>query len=556
MEESLIAGRYKPMSLLGEGGAGQVFKCEDIVLSSVVAVKILHADSAEADLIRFQKEARAMARLDHPNIIKVLDFGLSEGRPFLVMELCEAESLASMLEDRAPLDFDFSYGFLRQIASAISYAHRQDVLHRDIKPSNVLLSTDQSGNLKARICDFGLAKVAQDAQAQMLTSAGGVIGTPAYISPEAVTGAGVDARSDIYSFGCMMFEILTGRLPFKQDNVLATMMERVESEAPSLADVSGREFPSAVEELVSRCLAREPEDRFQNAEELVDALDDAYGNNGNTPGEMTDYSSEQEQTEADRPKQSTAIGVSRLGAGIVATLVAICLAGLVIYGVTSLHDTGELVSVEGEGTGAGRGTLLDESISIEGEVDKGIVWTRLHGPCVSRDVSRVLGVKNLRYLRMTHDDLSDDGFRLLVEHHVKLLGLKLDTCILGDETMRAIGKMRTLEFLELNECKGLSNGGLAYFTNLSRLKDLELADTDSGDNEAVYIAQIPNLRIVNLSGCSRLTDHALVSLERLKNLEELKIDDDPGITADGLRNFLKNRPNCKVHAHQEKSRKS
>ncbi|MGD9684059.1 MAG: serine/threonine-protein kinase, partial [Candidatus Obscuribacterales bacterium] len=216
MEESLIAGRYRPMSLLGEGGAGQVFKCEDIVLSSVVAVKILHADSDEADLIRFQKEARAMARLDHPNIIKVLDFGLSEGRPFLAMELCEAESLASMLEDRGPLDFDFSYGFLRQIVSAISYAHRQDVLHRDIKPSNVLLSIEPSGDLKARICDFGLAKVTQDAQAQMLTSAGGVIGTPAYISPEAVTGTGVDARSDIYSFGCMMFEILTGRLPFKQ----------------------------------------------------------------------------------------------------------------------------------------------------------------------------------------------------------------------------------------------------------------------------------------------------------------------------------------------------
>ncbi|MGD9681299.1 MAG: protein kinase, partial [Candidatus Obscuribacterales bacterium] len=408
--------------------------------------------------------------------------------------------------------------------------------------------------LKARICDFGLAKVTQDAQAQMLTSAGGVIGTPAYISPEAVTGAGVDARSDIYSFGCMMFEILTGRLPFKQGSVLATMMERVEGEAPSLAEGSGREFPPAVEELVSRCLAREPGERFQSAEELGEALDDTYGKDGNTSWQTSDAALEQERAGGDSPQSSTASRVSRLGTGLVATLVALCLAGLVIYEVTSLHDTGELVSVEG--TGAGRGTLLDESISIENEVEKGIVWTRLHGPCVSRDVTRVLGMKNLRYLRMTHDDLSDDGFRLLVEHHVKLLGLKLDTCILGDETMRAIGKMRTLEFLELNECKGLSNGGLAYFTNLSRLKDLELADTDSGDSEAVYIARIPDLKIVNLSGCKHLTDHALVSLERLQHLEELRLDDDPGITANGLRNFLKNRPDCKVHARQEKSRKS
>ncbi|MBZ0188397.1 MAG: serine/threonine protein kinase, partial [Candidatus Obscuribacterales bacterium] len=180
MKEKLIAGRYRVTGHLGQGGVGQVLKCLDEVLSNQVAVKILHTGAGESELVRFQKEAQTMAHLEHPNIVKVLDFGLSEGLPFLVMELCEADSLASWLETGELFDFESSYQIIHQIASALAYAHQQGVLHRDIKPSNVLLTYDSRGNLRTRICDFGLAKLKQDQQAQALTSDGAVIGSPAY----------------------------------------------------------------------------------------------------------------------------------------------------------------------------------------------------------------------------------------------------------------------------------------------------------------------------------------------------------------------------------------
>ncbi|MBZ0189540.1 MAG: hypothetical protein K8F91_25055, partial [Candidatus Obscuribacterales bacterium] len=339
--------------------------------------------------------------------------------------------------------------------------------------------------------------------------------------------------SDIYSFGCLMFEMLTGRLPFSEESIIATMMVRLDHKSPTLEEVSGIAFAPEVEEVVSNCLKKDPADRFQNVAELESALDEAYELCCRPEGELaegeSDKASDLSAPDSNLAKQPDPAICSKPGdwlrMGLLAGLVAVCVSTLLISGVVSLRDTSELISVGGTSqTPVGdEATILDDSISIGSELEDGIVWTRLHGPCVSRDVSRVLGVKNLQYLRMTHDDLSDNGFEILVERRVLLRGLKLDCCILGEATLRAIGRIRTLEFLELNECKGLSGGGLSYVQSCRRLKDLELADTDSGDNCVADIARLTNLQTVNLSLCKRFHGRNIDGLRVLGRLETLRL---------------------------------
>ena len=262
----LELGQYRIVAPLGEGGMAAVFKAYQPSMDRHVALKILPRQLASEPgfAARFGQEARLVAKLEHPNIVPVHDFGESKGYTFLVMRFVGSGTLADLLE-KSRLPLDQVVRFVTQIGEALHYAHRQGVVHRDVKPSNVLM--DPSGN--CLLSDFGLARMVESSL--HLTRTGGVLGTPAYMSPEQGLGEKLDARTDIYSLGVMLYEMATYRLPFVAETPVALMMKHLRDPLP-LPRTLNPSLPESVERVILRSLAKNPNDRFGTAQAMVDAL--------------------------------------------------------------------------------------------------------------------------------------------------------------------------------------------------------------------------------------------------------------------------------------------
>ena len=246
-------GRYKVLAFIGRGAVGSVYKVEQVLLKKSFALKTLGPSAASDNMIRrFQKEAQAAGRLDHPNLVRAVDFGLLDGsRPFIVMDFVEGKTLGQYLKQRGTLSLKEALSIFIPVCQAMDYAHSQGVIHRDITPNNIVLVTEGATGFKPRVIDFGIAKLAVDDQTA-LTQAGEVFGTPLYMSPEQCAGTKIDHRSDLYALGCVLFEVLTGGPPFRAESALATMMQHREDRPPTLKEASlGGQFPEALERVVA-----------------------------------------------------------------------------------------------------------------------------------------------------------------------------------------------------------------------------------------------------------------------------------------------------------------
>lgn len=263
-------GPYQILEQLGQGGMATVYKAYHPALDRYVALKALHPAFMEDPnfLERFRREARVVARLDHPNIVPVYDFSEHEGRPYLVMKFVEGETLKARLQ-RGPLTLDEIGRIAEAVGAALTYAHEQGVLHRDVKPSNVLLSTDG----RIYLTDFGLARIAQAGESTL--SSDRLLGTPQYISPEQALGKGdLDARTDIYAFGVMLYEMLLGRVPYNADTPYAIIHDHIYAPLPRPRDLNPN-LPPALERVLLKALAKQPEDRFADVPALMEALQQA-----------------------------------------------------------------------------------------------------------------------------------------------------------------------------------------------------------------------------------------------------------------------------------------
>jgi len=282
-------GSYEVLGAVGAGGMGEVYRARDAKLDRVVAVKVLPAHLAEDRdaLARFEREAKAVAALSHPNILAIYDFGRTDGTAFAVMELLEGESLRARLSASAlPVRKAVEVGV--QVAKGLAAAHEKGIVHRDLKPENVFLTSD--GHVK--ILDFGLAKVNGAALTDSgktlttppegATGAGVVLGTVGYMSPEQVRGLPADARSDIFSLGAVLYEMLSGRRAFQGDSGVETMTAILKEEPPEFSG-SGRQIPSGLDRIVRRCLDKQPGERFQSARDLAFDLE-AHANDSAAAG--------------------------------------------------------------------------------------------------------------------------------------------------------------------------------------------------------------------------------------------------------------------------------
>jgi beta-lactam-binding protein with PASTA domain/tRNA A-37 threonylcarbamoyl transferase component Bud32 len=258
---TLFDGRYRIVRKLGTGGMANVYLAEDEVLGRRVAIKILNDRHAGDDQFveRFRREAKNAASLSHPNIVSIYDRGEAEGTYYIAMEYLDGRSLKELIVARGPAPVNVAIEYARQILAAIRFAHRHGIVHRDIKPHNVLV--DAEGRLK--VTDFGIAR----AGTSQMTEAGSIIGTAQYLSPEQAKGAPVDQTSDLYSVGVVLYELLTGVVPFSGDTPVEIAMKHL-SAVPEPPSALRAEVPRELDMVVTRALAKDPADRYQSAEEM------------------------------------------------------------------------------------------------------------------------------------------------------------------------------------------------------------------------------------------------------------------------------------------------
>jgi eukaryotic-like serine/threonine-protein kinase len=271
-----IDERYRLEAQIGVGGLGTVYRATHTKLQRAVAVKLLHESygASAVQRARFEREAKALAMLEHSNIVSVMDYGVSEDRPYLVMELLEGETLSQCLK-RGPMPLAKAISIAYQMLGALAFMHSEGLLHRDVKPSNVFLQRMQSGQDRVKVLDFGLAKFTAPLGASAdptLTRDGSVVGTPAYMSPEQATGESVDARSDVYAVGIILFQMLSGRLPFEGDAIEQLRCHLVEP-VPALGRVApDAEVDAELDALIQRATAKRREERFADAAQMLGAL--------------------------------------------------------------------------------------------------------------------------------------------------------------------------------------------------------------------------------------------------------------------------------------------
>ncbi len=270
----IVAQRYKVLHIIGKGAMGCVYRVEQLALQKELALKTLNPVAAtDVNIRRFQNEALAAAKLEHPNLVRAVDYGWLGPQPYLVMDLVEGPTLAQHLKIVTTLSLESALQIFTPICFALAYAHEEGVIHRDLKPSNIVLSSSGDKRLPflPKLVDFGIAKL--DSEEGGLTKTGEVFGTPLYMSPEQCLGSKVDNRSDIYSLGCVLYEALTGAPPFRGQSVLETMMQhRVETQLPLKQAALGRDFPAALEKILQKMLAKEPSQRYQNCLEVAQDL--------------------------------------------------------------------------------------------------------------------------------------------------------------------------------------------------------------------------------------------------------------------------------------------
>ncbi|HWO29409.1 MAG TPA: serine/threonine-protein kinase, partial [Candidatus Acidoferrum sp.] len=269
---AVLAGRYEILQLLGEGGMGAVYKARDRELDRFVALKLIRSDLAANPSVvaRFKQELLLSQQVTHKNVIRIYDLGDSDGLKFISMEFVPGQDLRELIAEKKKFSSDEAVEMVQQVCRALEAAHSVGVIHRDLKPQNIM--RDRTGRIL--VMDFGMARTFEG---DGMTQTGALVGTMEYMSPEQALGGNLDQRSDLFAVGLILYELLTGKMPFKAESALASLMKRNQERAAPVSDHDGT-IPRPVSNVVSKCLERDPALRYQSASELLGDLDDWRGN--------------------------------------------------------------------------------------------------------------------------------------------------------------------------------------------------------------------------------------------------------------------------------------
>jgi serine/threonine protein kinase len=560
--------QYYPLEELGRGGMGIVYKCNDLKLGHAVAVKVLGWNLSNDEIIRFHKEAKALAKLQHPNILGIRHFGHSDNDSlFLVMELLNGKSLAQLLDSEIILPFEDALNTFIQICDGLGHAHKKNILHRDIKPSNVFVERTASGDLKATITDFGLAKLLTEDQHQ--TKTGIALGTPAYMSPEQAAAKPVDERADIYSLGILMFEILAGTRPFDATTIPGLLMMQVNQPAPRLSDVvPDRNYPEEMEVILAKCLAKDPNDRYSNTKELREDLEQLKGLSQTTYASIDSSTGDsQAASNAARLDEFLRTGMQRSERQARKTT-AVAFYGLIVLGVIVLTFSVQTISSSWIDTSkswehpedglnlTGQSKDKDMSSMNQAIIDKlkseasEVSWVKCRGRGgglnlleIARNSRKSLkdnGTISAAYIDAEESDVTAKQLSTLIG--LPILGLRLDHTSTDDATVRdVLSKLTKLKSLDLTGTK-VTNACIKYLSANKELLVIELSGTVITDEALNLIGDLKALNCVSLGDCRKLTGATFGALKKIRrpfmlnvgnsniNLENLKILQDLPLT--------------------------
>ena len=507
-DDSFPLKRYKPIYRLGSGASGVVYLANDKVLGKKVAIKILRTLSPEF-IMAFQDEARLTSRLKHKYIVGLLDFGVTRsGAPYIVLEFVLGPSLEEVVHRFGPIKLRDFFDVFRLTCEALAYAHASKIFHRDLKPGNILLTHETDGSFSVRIIDFGLAKILSDqldaSQKKNLT----IVGTPLYMSPDQGLGRPFDARSEVYSLGCVMFEALCGAPPFQADTALELLNLHAEQKPPGIAQVlldSGASpetvaIPPSVEALIRKCLEKNPEDRFQTVSELLDALTEAEF-----------VANEDSHTEAVEKVDNS--GSSRLwlisGLSILVCVGAFTYLFVTGQGMDTTKTSPKLKRVNGSSLDI---SFRDSSQlrPLDGLIDQNQEIVRLNG---AFKASEIKGLEQYRY--MTELDLSnnvhnDDVTSQIKSKYLKVLRLN-NTPV---KTLEYVSKLPNLQYLNVSNSM-IDVNAIKRLKQLPNLIELDVRLTPLKEDDLKYLTEIPSLLKLNLSAEEYSTSTLSYLRERL-----------------------------------------
>lgn len=542
--EAVIAGRYRYSEPLGSGGMGLIVKAYDQQKDTTVAVKMLLFNRDAASVLRFKQEVKASSLLTHENIIRIYDFGTTDdGCPYMVMDYLEGETLAQCVKRDGALPLAEAMPIFRQLCDAMSYAHGKGVIHRDLKPSNIMLIRDEFGRRVAKLVDFGIAKVSlgeEHAEQKNLTQTGQIIGSPMFMSPEQALGRKTDARTDIYSAGCIIYFALTGVAPVEGESMLHTMFKHANEKPLPMSDsFTGKVFSRELEAVVAKALEKEPGARQQSFKQLWQELEHA--------GDMR-------PDRGDRGAASSTPSTSFRTRAFVA-LACLALIGTVIGGILFAvghpkddrkagKNAAPVAALPGktEST-APEDTSLEKLLPFDtNSVIRAIIDTNIRNqatdfsmaePGVSDGdvvflVAKLQEAGKKRRLHLHAIDLSNSSISdAALDMVAKLPFEKLNVgkTHIGRKGIERIGTMQTLRELSLDNINGLPSGSLQPLAKLRNLELLDLGYLDGSQLKGSDVSFLP--RLTQLKSLSLENDLAFAGfmkyIQPLRNLESLSV---------------------------------
>lgn len=371
---AVIGGAFRIESVIGQGGMGVVYLAEQVSLRKQLALKILAPELVnEQSWLRFKAEAKTLAALNHSSLVKVYDLGVHENSiPYYSMDFLQGQSLEEILANDGPLPFRQALPIFIEVLDGLAYAHRNGIVHRDLKPGNIMLCT-VDGAKSIKILDFGISKLIgpNAASSQSLTTVGEIFGSPFYMSPEQCSGSAVDARSDIYSLGCALIEVLTGFVPFEGKEFIETVMMHQEEAPPLLADLEpGLKYPPALDRVLAKCLAKRPQDRYQSAKEMALDLGRVLEGKAVMAPELASLSPDRSahSTESSDRAFQLPLPLILCAAGLAAVLVAGS-AYFILWPTSTAHHSQQLVSTADNEIS--RGGIDTSAAADDGDTDIG-----------------------------------------------------------------------------------------------------------------------------------------------------------------------------------------
>lgn len=507
----IVARHYEVISCLGEGGTSVVYKARHQFMDRIAAVKVLSPDRIpDAKTVqRFQQEARSVSRLKHPNIVDVHEFGVDENQqPFLIMDYLEGRNLYEAIEQDGPLKPSRAAALFLQMADALKHAHEKGVIHRDLKPNNAILVKDEDGHEQVKLVDFGIAKLSEpEDKEKALTQTGEIFGSPFYMSPEQCRGQKLDHRSDIYSFGCLMYEMIIGEPAAKSGSVVETLMLHINGltldfdgqpvvkayaenakNSDSFEATHEHKCMARLRQIIQACIQREPSDRYQSMEALrrdLERLLSGFKPSGSKDGTL----------------EIAGFGNS-FGAGSKAGL-----------GKTLVEIMPVLVVVGGGIVAFSAAMLIYDPLQILPKPQQEKVLAPMPKTANHLMVA-ILSNGNTDRI----DSLSADSVKSLEKDDVVIIRMR--NTQVTDEDIGLLAQVSTLETIDITGSSGFKQESLSELAKLPKLKTLTLAGTDVSDKSSLILQNLP-LEKLDLS-YTRFTDRGIENLMSNKSLKFIK----------------------------------